>query len=86
MSSQHIILTALEDAVAERVANGTLDESVYDNEPRSHVFYPEPGESWDEDDIGSMKAVGQQDVLNKIRYWSRVLDVEQEREYDDGND
>lgn len=74
MRSQHIILDALESAVWEAVTEGRLDRSVYDNAPKSHVFTPEPGECWDEDDVAAIKAVGQNDLAAKIRYYSQVLD------------
>lgn len=73
-ASAHIILDALESAAREAVDRGELDDNVFDHEPQSTVFYPEPDEPWDEDDVAAIKAVGDQDVHAKIAYWSQVLD------------
>ena len=72
--SDSIILDALETAVYAAVEAGRLDSSVFDREPQSHVFYPEPDAPWDDDDVAAIKAVGQQDVAAKIEYWRGVLD------------
>lgn len=69
-----IILNALEAAASEAVESGWLDESVFEDAPRSHVFMAEPGEPFDEDDVEAIKLVGEQDVAAKIAYWRNVLD------------
>ena len=74
MRSDLIILEALENAAAAAVDRGALDESVYDREPRSHVFYPDAEEPWDDDDVVAVKTVGEHDVAAKIGYWRSVLD------------
>lgn len=74
MSSGHIILDALKGAAAQAVEDGVLDESVFDRAPVSHVFFPEPGEPFDEDDALSIRAVGEDDLTAKIAYWRNVLD------------
>lgn len=74
MNSQHIILNALVAAVDEAVDAGRLPAEVFDNAPQSHVFMREPGEYWDEDDIAAIRHVGENDVAEKIWYYSQVLD------------
>lgn len=76
MSSNHIILDALEAAVYERIGNGTLDADVLDNVPQSHTFYPSDGDVdyYDEDSVAAVRAVGDSDVLAKINFYRQVLD------------
>lgn len=73
-ASDQIILEALEAAAEREVGDGFLDAGVFDGVPVSHVFVPEPGEPWDEDDVAAVRAVGEADVAAKIAYWRRVLD------------
>lgn len=73
-NSQEVILNALENAVMDLVDEGKLDDGVLDNVPQSHVFYPEPGEPWDEDDVAAIKSVGDADVLARINYFRELLD------------
>ncbi|AVO21393.1 hypothetical protein PBI_MEGABEAR_84 [Mycobacterium phage Megabear] len=73
-TSSHIMLEALEDTAHRLVSLGQLSESVFENAPKSTVFYLEPGEVWDEDDVPAIKAVGEADMQAKIMYWSRVID------------
>ncbi|WKW87310.1 hypothetical protein SEA_CHARGERPOWER_95 [Mycobacterium phage Chargerpower] len=73
-NSQHIVLEALENAVYEAIDQGTLDAYVLENVPQSHVFYPEPGEYWDEDDVAAIRSVGDSDLAAKIAYFSELLD------------
>ena len=72
--SSQIILEALEDAAGKAVDEGRLDPGVYEGAPQSVVFYPEPGEPWDEDDVAAICAVCEDNVAAKIAYWQRVLD------------
>ncbi|ABE67728.1 hypothetical protein Wildcat_148 [Mycobacterium phage Wildcat] len=72
-AAQDIILNALMDAVHEKVDQGKIDPEVFEHEPQSHVFYPEPGEYWDEDDVAAIKAVGESDVQAKINYYISII-------------
>lgn len=74
MNSQHIILDALIAAVEAAVDEGRVPADVLFNAPQSHVFMREPGEYWDEDDIESIRLVGENDLAEKIWYYSQVLD------------
>ncbi|AKF14256.1 hypothetical protein SEA_LUCHADOR_92 [Mycobacterium phage Luchador] len=73
-NSLHIIYAALENAVYEAIDAGTIDPEELDGLPRSTVFYPEPGEPWDEDDAAAIRAVGESDLAAKISFYSNLLD------------
>lgn len=83
MSAQHIMLDALVAEAERLITEGRLDPEVYEGEPVSHTFYP-GDEPWDEDDVASIKAVGQQDVSRKLAYWQRVIDTMQHDKSDPG--
>lgn len=74
MSSDHIILDALEAAVYERIDSGELDADVLDGLPEGYVFYPNDFDAYDEDSVAAVRAVGVQDVAAKIGFYRQVLD------------
>lgn len=67
------MLDALKAAAEAAVEDDTLDVSVFDHEPRSQVFFPNPEEPWDEDDVETINLVGEKDVAAKIAYWRDVV-------------
>ncbi|UJD21189.1 hypothetical protein SEA_SORORFAGO_92 [Mycobacterium phage SororFago] len=73
-NSTYVIYEALENAVYEAIDAGKLDPEALDGLPTSTVFYPEPGEPWDEDDVAAIHAVGMSDLEAKIGFYRNLLD------------